>query len=107
MVIKYRNLAFVILMSIFTLGIYWLYWLVKTKDEINSLGGDVPTAWLIIIPIANIYFWYKYANGFVAYVEKQPENNTLVLLYTLCFMFLPILNVVIIQTKLNSMATVR
>ena len=107
MAIKHRSLAFVILMSIFTLGIYWLYWTVKTKDEINSLGADIPTAFFIIIPFANIYFWYKYASGFATYVQKEPNNNTLVLLYTLCFMFIPILPVIIIQTKLNSLATVK
>ena len=62
--ITQRNPVLVIVLSFVTFGIYAIYWVVKTKGEINSLGAKIPTAWLMIIPIANLYFFYKYAEGF-------------------------------------------
>jgi len=52
--VKHRNILLVYLFSIITFGIYAIYWLVSTKNDINSLGAKIPTAWLIIIPIANM-----------------------------------------------------
>ena len=68
--IKHRSIFWMAILSIVTLGIYMIYWAVKTKNEIKSLGADIPTAWLLIIPFGNIYFWYQYASGFAEYVKK-------------------------------------
>ena len=44
--------------------IYMLYWLAQTKRELQARGADdIPSTWLYIIPIANIYYIYKYAEG--------------------------------------------
>ena len=51
-----RDPTLVIIFTIITFGIYSIYWAVKTKNEINSLGADIPTAWLLIIPFGNFYF---------------------------------------------------
>jgi hypothetical protein len=67
---KPRNPALVIIFSIVTLGIYALYWFVKTKREMNSIGVSIPTAWLIIIPFVNIYWLWKYCDG-VEVVTKE------------------------------------
>ncbi len=32
----------------------------------NALGADIPTAWLIIVPLVNIWWLWKYSEG----VEK-------------------------------------
>jgi heme/copper-type cytochrome/quinol oxidase subunit 4 len=66
--IKKRNILAVYLFAIITLGIYLIYWLVQTKKEMNSLGASIPTAWLLIIPIANLYWMWKYCEGFAVYV---------------------------------------
>ncbi len=58
--IKKRNPWAVALLSLVTLGIYGIVWYVKTKGELVERGGEVPTAWLIIVPFANIYWLYKY-----------------------------------------------
>lgn len=60
---KHRNLAPVLLLPFLTFGIYSLYWQVKTKGEMNSLGAQIPTAWLLIIPVANIWWFWKYCEG--------------------------------------------
>ena len=38
--IKHRNIVVVYLLMFVTFGIYAIVWLVKTKEEINSLGGS-------------------------------------------------------------------
>ena len=53
-----------------TFGIYAIIWWVKTKDEMNAKGDQIPTAWLLIIPIANHYWLWKYCEG----VGKVTNN---------------------------------
>jgi len=36
--VKCRSILMVYLLSILTFGIYYLYWAVQTKEEMNSLG---------------------------------------------------------------------
>lgn len=99
-IIKKRNPISVIVLMIITLGIYGVYWVVKTKGEINSLGARIPTAWLFIIPIVNIYFVYKYAEGFSRYVKKDSHPLIWFLLYMLLF---PVA-IVLFQVGLNKVA---
>lgn len=103
MKITKRSLLKVYLLGIITLGIYFIYWLVKSKNEINSLGAKIPTAWLIIIPIANIYWLYKYAEGFSNFVKK--DKNTV--LWFLLFWFVPIIMPAIVQSELNELSRKR
>jgi hypothetical protein len=87
----------VYLLSILTFGIYYLYWAVQTKEEMNSLGANIPTGWLLIIPIANLYWWYKYCDAFAKFVSK--DNNGV--MYFIIFIFLPIIIPAIVQSGLN------
>ncbi len=98
--IKKRNIVAVYLLSIITLGIYLIYWLVQTKKEMNGLGAKIPTAWLIIIPIANLYWAWKYCEGFATYVKK--DNNTI--LWFLLYFFVGIIMPAIVQSELNKFA---
>ena len=50
-----------IVWSVLTCGIYGLFWYVNTKEEMKSIGADIPTAWLIIIPFANLYWLWRWA----------------------------------------------
>lgn len=68
---RQRSIVGVVLFPLLTLGIYGLYWLVSTKKELNENGADVPTAWLIIIPLANIYWLWKYYEG----AEKVTQGK--------------------------------
>jgi len=87
----------VYLLSILTFGIYYLYWAVQTKEEMNSLGANIPTGWLLIIPIANLYWWYKYCDAFAKFVSK--DNNGV--LYFIIVIILPIIIPAIVQSGLN------
>ena len=98
--IQRRNPVAVVILSIITFGIYGIYWFVKTKDEINSLGAEIPTAWLLIIPIANLYFEYKYAEGFSTFVKKDDSA----IMWFLLLFFVGIVTVAIFQVELNKLA---
>ncbi len=98
--VKHRNVVLVYLFFMITFGIYGIYWLVSTKNEMNSLGAQIPTGWLLIIPIANIYWVYKYCEGFAQYVKK--DNNAV--LWFVLYIFVGIIMPAIVQLELNKMA---
>jgi len=98
--IKKRNIVLVYVFSIITLGIYAIYWMVSTKNEMNELGAEIPTAWLLIIPIANLYWTYKYCEGFATKVKK--DNKTI--LWFLLFIIVGIIMPAIVQSELNKLA---
>jgi PKD repeat protein len=98
--IKKRNIFLVYLFSIITFGIYAIYWFVVTRNEINKFGAQIPTPWLLIVPIANLYWLYKYAEGFSAKVKG--DNNTI--LWALLFIFVGIITPGIVQSELNKHA---
>lgn len=61
--VKYRNPVLVIVFSIITAGIYSIYWLVSTTNELRRLTSTAPNPWsllLLLIPLVNIFvgFWY-------------------------------------------------
>ncbi len=63
--LKQRSVAGVIILSIITLGIYWLYWYYSVNDQIvKASKGTVqasPGVALLaqFIPIANVISWYN------------------------------------------------
>ncbi len=74
--------------------------MVQTKKEMNEMGGEIPTAWLIIIPVANIYWAYKYCEAFATYVKK--DNNTI--LWFVLYILVGIVMPAIVQLELNKLA---
>jgi Domain of unknown function (DUF4234) len=61
---KHRSPAAPLLLPFVTLGIYTLVWHVKTKNEMNqTITNRIPTAWLLIVPIGNIFWLVTYARG--------------------------------------------
>ena len=58
-----RNPLVVFLLNLVTLGIYNIFWLAKSRGEMNSLGADVPTTWLIIVPFVNFWYLWKFGAG--------------------------------------------
>ncbi len=98
--VKKRNIILIYVYTLITLGIYGIYWAVKTKQELNELGGDIPTAWLIIIPIANLYWIYKYCEAFATKVKKDDNTILWFILYVLVGIIMP----AIVQSELNKIA---
>ena len=98
--IPQRNIVLLYILGIVTFGIYFLYWIYKTKHEINDLGAHIPTSLLIFIPIANIYWLYRYSEGFSAQV-KRDDNAPL--WFIVFFLILPVMPA-IVQSELNRIA---
>ena len=98
--VKNRNIVMVYILSMITFGIYGIFWTVATKNEMNGLGAEIPTAWLIIIPIANIYWMYKYCEGFSEKVKKDNNPILWFVLYILVGIIMP----AIVQSELNKLA---
>jgi len=95
-----RSPAAVFVLSIITLGIYALYWLVRTKTEMNSNGASIPTAWYLIIPLANIWWYWKFSQG----VEEVTHKGMSAGVAFLMLWLLPIIGSAIIQSTLNEAA---
>lgn len=67
---KYRSIAAPLLLPLITFGIYSLVWSVKTKNEMNRYGTVIPSAWLLIVPVANIVWLWKYSLGVEAFTRR-------------------------------------
>ncbi len=96
-VAKKRSLVAMAILFFVTCGIYFFYWMVKTKEKLNCHGGDIPTALLLIIPIANFYFCYRYAQVFTAQYRPQSEP----VLYMLLLGLFPVVGMLVVQDIFN------
>ncbi len=94
-----RNPFLVLVFIVFTVGIYGLVWLVITKNELNELGAKIPTAWFLLFPILNLFWIWRYCEGF-AFATQQMEAIVLFIIYLI---FFPAA-VWIIQSGLNEKA---
>ncbi len=104
MEIKHRDLVTVFILTIITIGIYFIYWAVKTKTELKRAGADIPTAFLVIIPFANIYFWYKYSIGYLTLIKKIEIDNNIAALCSIAASFNPFLSMFAFQAGFNKIA---
>ncbi|MBI2666337.1 DUF4234 domain-containing protein [Candidatus Woesearchaeota archaeon] len=98
--VKHRNIFLVYVFTIITFGIYGIYWTVSTKNEMNSLGAKIPTAWLLLVPFVNLYWGYKYCEGFS---EKVKKDNNPVLWFVL-YLFVGFIIPGFVQSELNKLA---
>jgi membrane protease YdiL (CAAX protease family) len=100
---KNRSIAAVILLPFVTFGIYTLYWHVSTKGELNERGATIPTAWLIIIPLVNIWWMWKYYEG----AEKVTNGKVSgVLMFILALLVTSIISSAICQDAYNKFSSV-
>ncbi len=105
--VEKRNPLLVLVLSFVTLGIYGLYWVVKTKGELNSFGAKIPTAWILLgtlIPVVGWLVWfywaYKYAGAYTMYVKKGDSP----ILWTVLLGFLLPFAAYFVQKELNRFA---
>jgi ABC-type transport system involved in cytochrome c biogenesis permease subunit len=95
-----RSPIAVLIYSIITCGIYYMVWSVKTKDEMVSLGADIPTAWLLIVPFANLFWIWKYSEG----IEKVTGAKTSAVLALVLLLLLGPIGAMVLQGKFNEIA---
>ncbi len=92
-----RNPLAVFFLPFITFGIYSLVWYVSTKEEMKTRGADIPTAWFLIIPIANIYWLWQYSKG----VAKVTNGNSGAGLTFVLLFFLNVIGMAITQSTFN------
>ncbi|GAC1502506.1 MAG: hypothetical protein NVS1B10_07290 [Candidatus Saccharimonadales bacterium] len=97
---KQRSPAAVFILSLVTFGIYCLYWQVSTKNELNRLGAEIPTAWLLIVPIANLYWIWRYSEG----IEKVSNGKITAVLTLILLLLLSIVGMAILQSEFNKLS---
>jgi hypothetical protein len=94
---KQRSVAGVIILSLVTFGIYALIWHVKTKNEMNDAGADIPSALLLIVPFANIYWIWKWCTGIEHITHEKMTAPVAFLLHVM----LPLIGMAILQDTMN------
>ena len=92
-----RSSLAVLLLTCVTFGIYGIFWLVKTKDEMNLKGASIPTAFLLIIPLVNLYWMWKYAEGVEVVTDRRMSGPVAFLVLWL----LGVIGMAILQSEFN------
>jgi hypothetical protein len=82
------------------LGIYALVWSVKTKGEMNKRGTNIPTAWLLIVPIVQIWWYWKYSEG----VEMVTKGKMQQIIAFILLLVLGTIGMAVIQDSFNNSA---
>ena len=94
---KKRSVLAVLVLPLVTFGIYSIYWAVKTKGEMNKLGANIPTAWLIIVPVVNIWWMWKHSEG----VDHVTGGKMSAVLAFILWFLLGFIGQAIIQDSFN------
>ncbi|MET4003498.1 hypothetical protein ABIB48_002223 [Arthrobacter sp. UYCu511] len=98
---KHRSPAAPLLLPFITFGVYSIVWYVKSKVEMNTRGAGIPTAWLILVPIADIWWMWRFAVG-VEGVSGMSRHGAFWLL-----LLLGPIGAAVVQSSLNGSAAAR
>jgi len=71
-----RSLLGMLLLTLITAGLYQIYWLYSTKEEMRAKGSRIPTILLLLVPLVNIWWFWRYARG-VAEVTRHEDHRLL------------------------------
>ncbi|MBQ7542974.1 MAG: DUF4234 domain-containing protein [Clostridia bacterium] len=116
--IEARDIALAVLLSVVTCGIYNIFWFIKMVEDVRKAANDQTSftggvTWLLTIITGGIYGWYWYYQAgkkmkYAKQVRNMPaEDNTEILYLVLSIFGFGIINMCLIQSDLNKMATVR
>ena len=97
------NVIFILLgLLSFIFLFYLLIWLVRTAEEMQKLGAQIPTSLLIIVPFVNLYWYWKWAKG----VEQVTNNKTSAAIAVVLIYFVGSIGMGIIQDSFNKVGAV-
>ena len=113
--VKNRNIAVCIILSIVTCGIYGIYWFICMVNDVNTVS-DKPNdtsggvVFLLSIITCSIYlwFWMYKAGEKIQYAQEKrglPATNNGVLYLVLELFGLGIVSYCLIQSELNKMSS--
>ena len=106
-----RSPALVVVFSVITCGIYFLYWIYKVSEETrfynddDSISPGLELLLCILCAPYIIYWFYKYGNViYNAHTLEEitvPDDNAI--LYLLLAIFMPVIAAAIMQASLNKL----
>lgn len=100
-----RSVVAVVLLSIFTCGIYELYWLYTTKNELNAKAPEEPLKGILVMILLTIitcgiyglYWYFK----FYQKADKVLNTQNLILYFILSIFGLGIVAEALLQDSFN------
>jgi len=93
-----RSIVGIVVLTVITFGLYTIYWFATTRGDLNRAGGRIPTTFLLIIPFANFYYLYVFADNFCRIVLKNESQR---IGYFLLITLLMPIGVIIYQYHIN------
>lgn len=110
--VKERNIALCVILSIITCGIYGLYWFVCLTDDTNTIAGEPGTSGVLALVLTiitcgiyGLYWAYKCGEKIDKAHQrngKSAENGGI--LYLILFIFGGIIAYALIQNEINKFA---
>lgn len=94
---RHHDIAPWLIFSFLTCGIVSLIWLVRTKNDMNTRGAGIPTALLLLVPLVNIWWMWRWSSGVEIATRKSMSGPVAFLL----LFFLGVIGQAIVQTELN------
>lgn len=95
-----RNPLLVFVLVCVTLFIYGIVWYIQCAREMRTRGADIPHGILLIIPIVNLFWVWKFSEG----VCKVTGGKTSAILAFLLLFFLGPIGMAIHQSSFNSVS---
>ncbi|MFR0865774.1 MAG: DUF4234 domain-containing protein [Eubacterium sp.] len=86
--VKNRNIALCIILSLVTCGIYGLYWFVCLTDDTNTISGEPGTSGVVALVLTIVtcgiygFYWaYKCGDKIDAAHQKRASHPTMVVYF--------------------------
>ena len=110
--VKEKNIALCIILSLVTCGIYGLYWFVTLTDDTNTISGEPGTSGVMAVVLTiitcgiyGLYWAYKCGEK----IDKAHQNRGEAasnggVLYLILFIFGGIIAYALIQNEINKFA---
>lgn len=97
---RQHNIALWLVLFVITCGIASVVWLFRTTNDMNARGAGIPTAWLVFVPLVNIWWMWRWSTG----VERVTGKSMSAAVAFLLLFFLHVIGQAIVQTELNKVA---
>jgi hypothetical protein len=99
---KNRSIPMMILLTIVTLGLYFIYWFYTTTVELRQKGATVPFFLWFFIPFVNIWWTWKYSEA----VESVTSNKLSGVLAFILLFIGGFIGIYIVQHFFNQIAPI-
>jgi hypothetical protein len=66
----------------------------------NAQGAEIPTAWLLLVPFVNYYWYWKYSQG----AEHVTNGKLSAPLTFIMLLFISVIGMAVVQSELNKVS---